>query len=211
MVIAQISSVRDDLEVAAAKTGMLATAAIIESLRQHLIDMPLSHLVIDPVMVATTGAWLLEGEARESYLSLLPHADLITPNLPEAAYLTDQSVNDKVSMVAAAYALYELGARHVLIKGGHLVGEQAEDLFFDGDDLQWLSADRVATRNVHGTGCTLSAAITANLALGFSMLEAIDRAKRYLTSCLNASVDWRLGHGAGAFARLSVEAAFDQE
>jgi hydroxymethylpyrimidine/phosphomethylpyrimidine kinase len=193
----QIASVTQDFVVAAAKTGMLATAEIIDLVREIAEQGTFPYLVVDPVMIATTGARLLDENARDSYLRLLPFVDIVTPNLPETEYLVGHKVSDVAGMELAARSLYELGAKAVVVKGGHLMGERSIDVFFDGTQVALLDDEMVATQNVHGTGCTLSAAITANLAHGLSILESVARAKSYVTTCLRSAASWKLGGGAG--------------
>ncbi len=162
----QLDAVLDDLEVGAAKTGMLAGAAIIETLADRLRARPLRYLVVDPVMVAASGDLLLDPAANASMRNLmLPLATLLTPNLREAEVLTGRPVTTVAEMREAARALIDFGARAVLVKGGHLGGDAIDD-FFDGRRLREFGAARIQSRNTHGTGCTLSAAIAAGLALG---------------------------------------------
>lgn len=206
LVAAQIASIRADFEVKAVKTGMLATAEIVNLVHEVMVSSPLPWLVVDPVMVATTGARLLDMDAREAYLRLLPTVDVLTPNLPEAAYLLGRPVTGIAEMEEAARTLHEIGARHVLVKGGHLHGDRSIDVYFDGTEMTHFDAPMVQTKNIHGTGCTLSAAITANLALGYSVKSSIDRSKRYVSDCISASMQWSLGHGNGPVCHLGVTA-----
>lgn len=196
-IAAQITSVADDFVIAAAKTGMLATSSIIDLVREMAEQGTFPYLVVDPVMIATTGARLLDEDARDSYLALLPFVDIVTPNLPETEYLVGHKVANLNDMEAAAILLCERGARAVVIKGGHLPSARATDIFFDGKEIVRLDEAMILTDNVHGTGCTLSAAITANLARDLSPLESVERAKRYVTACLRSASGWKLGSGAG--------------
>ncbi len=194
-VVRQLDAVLDDLEVGAAKTGMLAGAAIIETLADRLRACPLRHLVVDPVMVATSGDLLLDPDATASMRNLmLPLATLLTPNLREAEVLSRRAVTTVAEMRDAARALVDCGARAVLVKGGHLGGE-AIDVFFDGHRFHEFGAARIQSRNTHGTGCTLSAAITAGLALGNQLEAAIGTAKNYITTAIRTAPD--IGHGRG--------------
>ncbi len=194
-VVRQLDAVLDDLEVGAAKTGMLAGTAIIETLADRLRAHPLRHLVVDPVMVAASGDLLLDPAATASMRNLmLPLATLLTPNLREAEVLTGRAVTTVAEMRDAARALIDLGARAVLVKGGHL-GGKATDVFFDGHRLREFVAARIQSRNTHGTGCTLSAAITAGLALGNELEAAIGTAKNYITAAIRTAPD--IGHGRG--------------
>jgi hydroxymethylpyrimidine/phosphomethylpyrimidine kinase len=195
LVTAQIEAVATDMPVAAAKTGMLASAAIIHAVAEAVRRLSVSPLVVDPVMVAKSGDRLLDAAAERAYVeALVPQATLLTPNLHEAAALLGRPVADLDAMRAAARDLRGMGARAVLVKGGALAGD-AVDVFFDGVELVELRAPRVDTRNVHGTGCTLSAAICARLALGAPLLDAVRAAKAYLTEGLRRS--YAVGRGRG--------------
>jgi hydroxymethylpyrimidine/phosphomethylpyrimidine kinase len=195
LVAAQIEAVATDMPVAAAKTGMLATAAIIEAVAAAVERYGVAPLVVDPVMVAKSGDRLLDAAAERAYAEVLvPRATLLTPNLHEAAALLGRPVPDLAAMRAAARDLCALGARAVLVKGGALAGD-AVDVFFDGADLVELRAPRVDTPNVHGTGCTLSAAICARLAAGAGLLDAVRGAKAYLGEGLRRS--YAVGRGRG--------------
>ena len=199
-ILAQIDAVVSDLAVGAAKIGMVgnegAVLAISEGLRRWKERGP---VVLDPVMIAESGGALLEEGAEVALRShLLPLADLITPNLPEAARLLGATVAvDETMMVRQGELLLALGPRAVLIKGGHAEGPEAVDIFLDGNNVVRLAADRVQTRNTHGTGCTLSAAIAAGLAAGLPLLEAVRRAKLYLTNALIHADELEIGHGYG--------------
>jgi len=190
----QIDAVLGDLDVGAAKTGMLSRAAIIEAIIDRLRAHPLPYLVVDPVMVATSGDVLLEPTAIACLRDrLLPLATLVTPNLREVEVLTGRPVKDLAEMRDAARALVGLGARAVLVKGGHLPGE-AVDVLYDGRVFRDFSAPRVHTQSTHGAGCTLSAAIAAGLALEQPLEAAVAAAKRYVTRAIETAP--RIGHGA---------------
>ncbi len=193
-VTAQIDAVMTDIGADAAKTGMLASAPIVgavaESVRRHGID----RLVVDPVMVAKSGDRLLREDAVEAVRrDLLPLALVVTPNIPEAEVLAGRRIESEADMAEAARAIAALGPRYVVVKGGHLPGEPV-DLVFDGAAVERLSSPRVETRNTHGTGCTFSAAIAAELAKGAAPLEAIARAKAYLYQALAHSYAVGAGH-----------------
>jgi hydroxymethylpyrimidine/phosphomethylpyrimidine kinase len=199
-VAAQIDAVLDDIEVGAAKTGMLARAAVIEAVVERLSARPLHYLVVDPVMVATSGDVLLDPRAVDAMRGrLLPLASLVTPNLREAEVLTGRKVATIAEMRDAARALTDLGARAALIKGGHLTGE-AVDILYERGDFHEFAAARIATRSTHGTGCTLSAAITAGLACGRDLKTAVADAKHYVTRAIEAAPG--IGHGAGPLNHL---------
>lgn len=192
----QIEVVGEDLRPAAAKTGMLADAAIIRAVVAGLESAGLDRVVVDPVMVAASGDRLLEEDAAEALRDeLLPRATLVTPNLAEAAILTGRPVADEDGMRAAAEAIRERagGTPAVLLKGGHLPGERVLDLLVDDEGTREWRARRIATRGGHGTGCMLSAGIAAGLARGWSLREAVDAALDYTRRALAGSPD--LGEG----------------
>lgn len=187
LVSEQIDAVLEDLPPQAAKTGALGTAAIIEVVAGRSIECP---LVVDPVMISKHGASLMDSTARDALRSLLlPRAALVTPNLHEAAELAGMPVGNLDQMREAAIRI----GRSVLIKGGHLNGDAVDLLYYDGSFTE-LRAARIDTRHTHGTGCTYSAAITAFLARGFPMVEAVARAKRFIDEAIRTSP----GIGAGA-------------
>jgi hydroxymethylpyrimidine/phosphomethylpyrimidine kinase len=195
VVTAQIRAVTSDIGVDAAKTGMLFSADIIQGVVATLRDTRLTHLVVDPVMVATSGDRLLQPEAEASLRdTLLPLATVVTPNLDETAVLLGHAVKGLEAMQAAAEELVALGARAVVIKGGHAV-DKATDVFYDGTTMELLTSEIVETRNTHGTGCTLSAAIAALLARQLPLLDAVRQAKAYLTGALRHSLS--IGQGSG--------------
>ncbi|WEX75480.1 bifunctional hydroxymethylpyrimidine kinase/phosphomethylpyrimidine kinase [Sinorhizobium numidicum] len=198
MVAAQIDAVFSDLDVAAAKVGMVSRSETIAAIADALQRFG-RRAVVDPVMVATSGDRLLQPDALEALVKeLLPLALVVTPNLAEAALLTGRSVAaDEAEMARQAEAILKTGAHSVLVKGGHLKSGEATDLFFDGDGLIRLPAPRVETHNDHGTGCTLSAAIAAGLALGQPLTEAVRTAKTYLHGAIAASDELKVGRGRG--------------
>jgi len=196
-VAAQIDAVAVDIGVDAAKTGMLANAAIIETVARKIQEYRIERLVVDPVMVAKSGASLLRPEAVDALRRLLlPLALVVTPNLPEASVLTGHPVRSEAEMEAAARRILALGPRTVVVKGGHLQGSaQALDLFFDGRGFRRFAAPRVATRNTHGTGCVFSAAIAAWLAKGLAPADAVARAKQFVTLAIKGGLPLGRGHG----------------
>lgn len=196
VVAEQIELVLEDIGADAVKTGMLASTPIIEAVAGILGKRRVPNLVIDPVMVSKTKARLLKEDAVDALKSrLLPLASIVTPNIPEAEVLSGMAVADAESMRAAARRIHALGPRRVVIKGGHAEGPYVVDLYFDGENFEELKAERVKTRATHGTGCTFSAAIAAYLAHGLPPLEAVTRAKEYLTAALQA--DPGIGKGIG--------------
>lgn len=202
LIRAQIDRVAEDLEIAAAKTGMLSSAEIIETVAAALIANRITLLVVDPVMVAKGGARLLHPEAVAALRDrLLPLATVLTPNLPEAEVLLGRPVVTLAERREAARALHSLGPTAVVVKGGHAEGD-AIDVFFDGVSIRELSASRRATGNTHGSGCTFSAAIAAGLAHGFDLETAVEKAKDFITLAIEHSLE--IGHGHGP-----VNPAFD--
>jgi hydroxymethylpyrimidine/phosphomethylpyrimidine kinase len=192
---AQIDAVVGDIGVDAAKTGMLSSAAIIERVAAKIREHRMTALVVDPVMIAKSGAALLRPEAREALRRiLLPLALVITPNLHEASALLDRPVRTVAEMEAAARALHALGPHYTVIKGGHLDGDPV-DVVFDGRRLDRLDARRIATPHTHGTGCIFSAAITAGLARGRPVPDAIREAKTFVTAAIAAGIAVGAGHG----------------
>jgi hydroxymethylpyrimidine/phosphomethylpyrimidine kinase len=196
VVRAQIDAVASDLAPAAVKTGMLATADLVEVVAASLFRHGMKCFVLDPVMVATSGDRLLDAGAEGSLRDiLLPLADVVTPNLHEARILTGLDVRSADDLGSAARALVELGARAALVKGGHLEGHEVVDLLWDGVEERRWTGPRVNTRHTHGTGCTLSAALTAGLALGMPLAEAVGRAIRYVARAIDSAPGLGSGHG----------------
>src|SRR6516164_4389467 len=199
----QIESVLEDFGVDAAKCGMLANATIIEAVAEALSPRRVEKLVVDPVMVAKSGASLLEPEAvRALTTRLLPLCLVVTPNLPEAEVLAGMPVASRAEMEEAARRIHALGPRHVLVKGGHLKGD-AVDLLFNGRDFTAYQVSRIESDNTHGTGCTLSAAITAGLAQGRPLGEAVRDAKAYVTRAIREG--FALGRGVGQLRHFLTE------
>ncbi len=192
----QFDSVCSDIRIGAAKTGMLADAELIEIVAAKVKEYDVRPLVVDPVMVAKSGDRLLALGAQESLIRhILPMAEIITPNLGEAEVLAGIPVGSLEEMREAAERMLALGPRTVLVKGGHLEGE-AVDLFCDGTDFRMFRAERIDSKNTHGTGCTLSAAITAHLAKGRALEEAVGEAKGFITEAIrSAPADIGSGHG----------------
>jgi hydroxymethylpyrimidine/phosphomethylpyrimidine kinase len=194
----QIVAVAGDIGVDAAKTGMLASAAIVRAVAEAARESALPNLVIDPVFVSKHGHQLLEDEAVEGLRTLLlPLATLVTPNLPEASGLVGFRVDSRETMERAADAVLALGARAVLVKGGHLEVDRsiAEDLFADGRRREWIGAAWIDTPHTHGTGCVLSAAITAHLARGDGLWDSIRAGKDFVTAAIRGALS--LGQGIG--------------
>lgn len=193
LVAAQIDAIIDDMGAQAVKTGMLANQPIIEMVARKIAEHHLKNVVVDPVMVATSGDLLIRQNAVAVLRNqLIPLATVVTPNIPEAEVLTGMKLRTAEEIREAARRIVKMGAQAVIVKGGHLKGP-AVDLFFDGKQYTPLIAPRIRTKNTHGTGCTLSAAIAANLAKGEKIEMAVVNAKRYITEALRHS--YRIGSG----------------
>jgi hydroxymethylpyrimidine/phosphomethylpyrimidine kinase len=194
----QVEAVLADLPVAAVKTGMLATSEIVRTVAAMAKDGMLPNLVVDPVLVSTTGRRLLDEDAIPVYLDeLLPFAKVFTPNLREARLLADMPIDDMEGMIEAARRLAERGAVTVVVKGGHLDGGQSPDVVFSAGEVTVMDAARIPTTNDHGTGCTLSASTAAYLARGEVVTVALARAKDFVTRAILGAASWTLGSGHG--------------
>jgi len=197
----QIDSVMQDIGADAVKTGMLSNAQIIKIVSKKIREYQVRNLVIDPVMIAKGGDRLLREDAvKELKEDLIPLAMVITPNFSEAEVLSGLRIQNIEDMKEAAREIYKLGAKNVLVKGGHLLSEEAIDLLYNGQTFSEFKAERIDTKNTHGTGCTLSSAIAAELAKGKKIEEAVDIAKKYITLAIKHSLD--LGHGHGPLNHL---------
>ena len=194
----QLDSVFSDLRPDAVKIGMVSSTPLIEVIAERLTFYRAENLVVDPVMVATSGARLIQECAVETLSRrLLPLAAVLTPNIPEAEILWGRRIHNAADMEHAAEEIGKKYSCAVLLKGGHAVND-ANDLLFDGGAARWFCGKRIDNPNTHGTGCTLSSAIASNLAKGFSMAEAVERAKEYISGALGAMLD--LGAGSGPMA-----------
>ncbi len=200
----QIDTVIEDLGVDAVKIGMLFNSEIMETVANRLEAHGVGNVVLDPVMVAKSGAKLIEDDAIDALKEyLFPLSTNITPNLPEAETLLDIKINDRSQMESAARKLLELGPRSVLLKGGHFSDANSIDCLVlsepdqEGNDIYWYQSERVHTKNTHGTGCTLSSAIAAGLAKGFPLPQAVRKAKDYITGAIKAGSVYEIGEGHG--------------
>lgn len=199
-VAAQMDAVLTDIEADAIKIGMLFSAELIEVVARQLKKHAAVNVVLDPVMVAQSGDKLLRDSAIEALKKhLIPLADIITPNVPEAEVLLDSKINEKSGMADAAQNLTRFGCQSVLVKGGHAAENRSTDFLYlkHSNQLMEFTADEIETINNHGTGCTLSSAIAAQLAHGCNIKTAVGKAKEYITGAIKAGADYVLGKGSG--------------
>ncbi len=196
MVRDQIDAVVEDLAPTGVKTGMLATAALVDTVARAISDHGLSSYVLDPVMVSSSGDRLLDEDAVETVRArLLPLARIVTPNLEEARILTGLEIEDEEGQRRAAHRLVEMGARAALVKGGHGAGAELTDLLWDGSREEVWRRPRVDTRHTHGTGCTLSAGIAAGLAQGTELTRSVERALAFVAGAIATAPGLGAGHG----------------
>ena len=200
----QLDAVLTDIPPDATKTGMLLTAVNVEAVAQKIRQYGITRLVVDPVMISTSGPQLLNTNAIDAFRrSLLPLALLVTPNTEEACTLTGKTIQTVEDMEEAALQIHGMGARYVLVKGGHLSGDDATDVLFDGQEFTHFRSGRIAVRDTHGTGCVLSAAITSYLAKGKPVLDAVQLGKEFVTNAIRNSL--HIGGGAGPCDPLSLQ------
>ena len=203
----QVQAVADDMQIAAIKTGMLPTREVIEETARLIIENRFKHIVVDPVVHSTSGFDLIDEAALRTLIDqLFPLAEVVTPNLPEAERITGMKIRDVHDIEKAAALMRSMGARNVLIKGGHLVSAdcglriadsdrpKATDYLLIGEDLTVFEAEFIETTATHGTGCTLAAAIAANLALGKDLIEAVRTSKEFVTQAIRAAPNLGKGH-----------------
>lgn len=198
---AQIDAIFTDIKVDAVKIGMVSKISTIEAISEKLKEYKPDLVVLDPVMISKSGFSLLKPESKTALINnLIPLATIITPNIPEAEEILKEISSDIKNietveqMELAAKEIYKLGCNNVLLKGGHLQND-ATDVLYDGRNITYFRSNRINTKNTHGTGCTLSSAIASQLALGFSITEAVKKAKDYITVAIEHSLD--IGHGVG--------------
>jgi hydroxymethylpyrimidine/phosphomethylpyrimidine kinase len=191
----QIEAIFDDIAVDAVKIGMVSRTETIKAIANGLKKYNAQNIVVDPVMISKSGYYLLQPEAVKALVDyLLPLASVVTPNIPEAEEISGLKIHSLKDMEEAALVIHKLGPQYVLLKGGHRA-EDATDILFDGQGFHHLNTPRIATQNTHGTGCTLSAAIAANLARGYVVQEAVSRAKGYIHTAIKHS--FAIGKGVG--------------
>ena len=195
-IVKQIEAIGADLTPDAVKTGMLFNSEIIKVVAEKIMQHKWTNIVIDPVMVAKGGAPLLQEEAIEALKKyLLPLATVVTPNIPEAEVISGRKIQSLQDRKEAAKIIYSLGAKNIMIKGGHEENEQMIDLLYDGDSFIQYESKRIDTMNTHGTGCTFSAAITAELAKGKTIDSALSVAKRFIQAAIENDLKLGSGHG----------------
>ncbi|MDA8277091.1 MAG: bifunctional hydroxymethylpyrimidine kinase/phosphomethylpyrimidine kinase [Actinomycetota bacterium] len=203
-VLSQLVAVTNDFQVRATKVGMIASESHIRLVADAAADGTLPRLIVDPVMVATSGDRLTSDTLLDAYRNILiPQALVVTPNITEAQELAQMTIESLADMAKAAQIISKFGAKYVYLKGGHISSDEATDLFFDGSNVQYLRAKRINTQNTHGTGCTLSSAIAAYLAFGKTVDEAIHGAKIYITRAISGGANWALGGGHGPLDHFS--------
>ncbi len=191
----QIDAIFEDIDVDAVKIGMVSQVDTIKTIAEKLKMYQAKNIVLDPVMVSKSGYHLLNPEAKEILISeLFPLATLVTPNIPEAEVITNMQIDTLKDMEKAAQIIFHKGTQYVLIKGGHL-HDDATDILFDGRKFNYLRAEKIPTKNTHGTGCTLSSAIASNLGKGDSMIQSVAKAKEYIMVAIEHALS--IGKGVG--------------
>jgi hydroxymethylpyrimidine/phosphomethylpyrimidine kinase len=196
MVKKQIDAVYEDIGTDAVKIGMLPTPPLMRAAAEKLEEYKPANVVIDPVMYAKNGAPLMEEGSIDALIKyIVPKADILTPNIPEAEKISGIKIAGLEDMEKAARIIIDMGCARVLIKGGHALSKDAEDILYDGREFRRFSSPRINTKNTHGTGCTLSSAIASNLALGFPAAEAVEKAKAYVTTAIEHALSIGRGHG----------------
>lgn len=195
MIGKQIDAVFEDIEVDAVKVGMLSTPDCMRAVAAKLLQYKPRNIVVDPVMYAKNGCPLMDPTAVHTLIeTIIPIADVLTPNIPEAEKIADLSISTVDDMEAATRKIYTMGCKAVVVKGGHHIGN-AVDVLFDGNQFAHFETSRINTQNTHGTGCTFSSAIASNLAKGMNVQNAVEQAKRYVTMAIQHSLD--IGKGCG--------------
>jgi len=192
----QITCLFEDITIHVVKIGMVSSVKLIRAISDALHKVPRVPVVLDPVMISKSGYPLLKEDARQALVAdLFPLAEVVTPNLHEAEALVGTAITNQDQMTGAAQKIIQLGAAKVVVKGGHLAGNQATDILYDGRSFHHLATPRLETPNTHGTGCTFSAAIAAYLAKGSSFFDAVQQAKDYITGAIAHALDIGKGHG----------------
>lgn len=195
MIKNQIDAVFEDIDVDAVKVGMLSDSVCMNTVAEKLLQYKPQYVVVDPVMIAKGGHALMQEDALSTLIKkIIPLSYILTPNIPEAETITGMKISGLEEMKKAAEKIHSMGAENVLIKGGHLTGD-ALDVLFDGKEFHTFSAERINTKNTHGTGCTYSSAIAANLAKGVPLVLAVAKAKAFVTTAIEHSLELGKGHG----------------
>ncbi len=206
----QLDAVFTDIVPDAVKIGMVSQSALIQSIAKKLKQYRARHVVVDPVMVATSGARLISEDAVSVLCSeLMPLAEVVTPNIPEAEVLSGMTIKSTENMVSAAEEISKKYDCAVLLKGGHSLNDANDLLYLKDGSERWFYGKRIHTSNTHGTGCTLSSAIASNLAKGYDLVTSVDRAKQYISGALGAMLD--LGHGSGPMNHAFAQTGFYME
>lgn len=194
----QIEAVLSDIGADAVKTGMLSSENIIYTVAETFKDCKVKNYVLDPVMVASSGARLLQQSAIDALIKeLIPLSRIITPNVLEAEVLAGIKIDGEVTVKKACHIIREMGVKNVLIKGGHFSGEESNDTLYDGKNFILFPSKRIDTKNTHGTGCTYSAAIASFLAKGYPLYDAVGYAKDYITKAITSGAEYKIGKGNG--------------
>ncbi|MBV4422893.1 bifunctional hydroxymethylpyrimidine kinase/phosphomethylpyrimidine kinase [Clostridium tyrobutyricum] len=194
IVEAQIRSIFDDINVDAVKIGMVSNSKTISIIKKLLKQYDVNNIILDPVMVSKSGYFLLKKEAQSAIKDLISIVDIVTPNIPEAEVLTSLKIENRDDMIKAAFEIQKLGAKNVLVKGGHRCND-ANDILLYNNQILDLESTRIHTKNTHGTGCTLSSAIASHIAKGYSIDSAVFLSKKYITTAIENS--FPIGHGVG--------------
>ena len=209
IVEAQIRAVFDDIEVDAVKIGMLSNSSTIAVIQRLLVEYKAKNIVLDPVMVSKSGYFLLKQEATEAIKDIVKISDIVTPNIPEAEVLAGFKIESRENMEKAAFKIKQLGAKSVLVKGGHRSND-ADDILLFHHSISNLKGIRINTKNTHGTGCTLSSAVASHLAKGCSIYESVILSKEYITKAIENSFDLGRGVGpVGHFVEIYKKAGID--
>ncbi len=196
MIQRQIDAVFEDMPVGAVKLGMLSSPECMSAVAEKLKQYRPKYIVVDPVMYAKNGCPLMNPHAMDMLIAqVLPLADVLTPNIPEAERITAMQIDSIESMEKAACMIHAMGCKSVIVKGGHAISDTAEDVLYDGTQIYHVTAPRVYTKNTHGTGCTFSSAIAAGLACGLCISDAVQQAKHYVTEAIVHALN--IGHGNG--------------
>ncbi|MBV4419833.1 bifunctional hydroxymethylpyrimidine kinase/phosphomethylpyrimidine kinase [Clostridium tyrobutyricum] len=195
IVEAQIRSIFDDINVDAVKIGMVSNSKTISIIKKLLKQYDVNNIILDPVMVSKSGYFLLKKEAQSAIKDLISIVDIVTPNIPEAEVLTDLKIENRDDMIKAAFEIQKLGAKNVLVKGGHRCNDANDILLYNNNKILDLEGTRIYTKNTHGTGCTLSSAIASHIAKGYSIEKSVSLSKKYITKAIENS--FPIGHGVG--------------